>query len=115
MMRMWLNRVSNSSPRRDSARSRDPRRVLHGFGRNAAEQIGLQDVIACERFAPGIQNREYAVCAIDACRRNHHHMAFVEQEVGETPALSGVEIPQSLMQVIANLDELSPPAATGYR
>ena len=53
----------------------------------------------------GIQNREYAMRAIDACGRHHHHVAFVEQKVGETPALCGIEIPQSLIQVIANLDD----------
>jgi hypothetical protein len=54
------------------------RGVFHCCGGHATEQVGLQDVIACERLAPGVQDREYAMCAVDACRRHHHHMAFVE-------------------------------------
>ena len=32
-------------------------------------------------------------------------MAFVEQEVGEAAALGRVEVPQGLVQMIANLDD----------
>ena len=58
-----------------------------------------------------VEHREHAVRAVDAGGGDQHHVAALEQEVGEAAALRGIEIGQARHQVLAHRQDALPPMA----
>ena len=94
-----------SLPRRVSASVPDGHATRIGRRRNAAEQIRLEDIVARQWLACRVQHREHAVGAIDVGRRNEHHAASVEQEIGEPTALGRVEAAEHGQEMVAHLQD----------
>ena len=104
MMRIWLKRFSKSSPRRGF-------RPIPERDTSCCAAGGTPPSSSAFRMSLRASGLPVAFRTVNMrCARSmpvvdtDHHVAVVEQEIGEAAALIGVEIPQSLMQVLANLD-----------
>ena len=75
------------------------------LGRHAAQQLRLQDVVARERLAAGIEHLEHAVRLIDVGGQHLHHAALVEHELGELAALRRVVAHEGGDEVVAHLQD----------
>ena len=84
----------------------DRRGAVARCRRHRAQQVGFQDIVARQRLAARVQHREQLVRAIDVVGHVDGDVAPVEHEVGEAPALFGVEVVDRLVQMVARADDV---------
>ena len=77
---------------------------LHLLRLEAGKQLRLEDIVAAERLARGVEHREHAMGAVDAGRRQDGNEALIQQEGGETLALGQIIGINRLAQVFAHAD-----------